>query len=90
MKELGAVVRQCDCLAEDMGKIFDVYWKLATPDSQIPAHWPEAYNTMYNDRNPMVVNFNGTNYNTFLSVSKWYEIIEREKGFCWRFLHGVV
>lgn len=69
VKEMGAIVQQCDCLAEDIGKIFDAYWYLAAPDSQIPAQWPAQYNTMYNMSSPMMVSFNGTKYNTFLSSS---------------------
>ncbi|XP_052768603.1 5'-3' exonuclease PLD3-like [Mya arenaria] len=69
VKEMGATVHQCDCLARDLGKIFDAYWYLATPDSSIPSSWPDSYNTLYNAKNPMVVNFNGTEYNTYLSSS---------------------
>lgn len=66
---MGTIIQDCDCLAADIGKIFDAYWYLATPDSSIPSPWPQEYNTMYNISNPMIVNFNGTSYNTFLSVS---------------------
>ena len=69
VKELGATVQQCGCLAGDLGKIFDAYWYLATPDASVPSVWPSSYNTVYNARNPMPVNFNGTTYNTVLSVS---------------------
>lgn len=69
VKEMGTVVQQCDCLAQDMGKIFDVYWILAQPSSQIPPFWPESFNTLYNASNPMPVTFNGTQYSTYLSSS---------------------
>lgn len=69
VKELGTIIQDCDCLATDIGKIFDAYWFLATPDSQIPSSWPAKYQTIYNITNPMSVNFNGTYYNTFLSSS---------------------
>ncbi|KAL4238595.1 phospholipase D [Mactra antiquata] len=69
VKEMGTIVKQCDCLAQDIGKIFDAYWYLATPTSTFPVTWPSQYNTMYNEQNPMVVNFNGTNYYTFISSS---------------------
>ncbi|XP_053373160.1 5'-3' exonuclease PLD3-like [Mercenaria mercenaria] len=69
VKEMGSIIQNCDCLAGDIGKIFDAYWYLATPESSIPSPWPPQYNTMYNISSPMVVNFNGTKYNTFLSSS---------------------
>lgn len=69
VKELGAVVTNCSCLAGDVGKIFDAYWYLAEPESQIPAKWPEQYNTLYNSDNPMSVQFNGSNDDAFFSSS---------------------
>jgi len=69
VKEMGATVQNCGCLATDLAKIFDAYWYLATPDSSVPTTWPVQYDTLYNSFNPMSVNFNGTNYDTFLSVS---------------------
>lgn len=69
VKEMGATIQQCSCLAADMGKIFDAYWYLAVPDAAVPSKWPNSFNTAYNADNPMVVDFNGSNYQTFLSSS---------------------
>lgn len=69
VKELGAVIRQCSCMAEDIGKIFDAYWYLAVPASKIPPVWPPSYNTQYNNNTPMAVTFNGTNFQSFMSSS---------------------
>ena len=38
----------CSCLADDLGKIFDVYWLLARKDAKIPDPWPKKYETSIN------------------------------------------
>jgi uncharacterized protein YrrD len=48
VKELGLLTTNCSCPANDMSKIFDIYWMLATPSSQIPTHWPDSLDTEYN------------------------------------------
>lgn len=69
VKEMGAVISQCGCMAEDIGKIFDAYWYLAEPTSQIPAVWPDSFNTQYNNNTPMEVTFNGTGFQSYMSSS---------------------
>ncbi|XP_078593857.1 5'-3' exonuclease PLD3-like isoform X1 [Branchiostoma floridae x Branchiostoma japonicum] len=69
VKELGAVVEDCPCLAQDMGKLFSVYWDLGKPGADLPPAWPSAYQTNYNLQTPVQVAFNGTDSNTFLSSS---------------------
>ena len=44
MKELGALVTDCPCLAEDVSKLFDVYWSVGDKSS-LPVKWPEKYAT---------------------------------------------
>lgn len=69
VKELGAVVYDCGCLAEDLGKVFEAYWYLG--DSQvIPSPWPSEYNTPYNKDTPMKVPLNGTDSRVYFSVGK--------------------
>jgi len=41
----------CSVLAKDMSKIFEVYWDLAKPNSQIPDPWPDKYKTTINAGN---------------------------------------
>ncbi|KAJ8280848.1 hypothetical protein GJAV_G00059810 [Gymnothorax javanicus] len=69
VKELGAVVYNCSCLAEDLGKIFKAYWYLGEPGKTIPSHWPSTYSTTFNKDTPMELSFNGTPSSTYLSSS---------------------
>jgi phospholipase D3/4 len=70
VKELGVIAQNCSCLAEDIVKIFEVYWDMGKEGATIPAEWPEAYGTSVNNTSPMLVNLNGEyNMNTYLSSS---------------------
>uniref|UniRef100_A0A8C1BZW3 5'-3' exonuclease PLD3 n=1 Tax=Cyprinus carpio carpio TaxID=630221 RepID=A0A8C1BZW3_CYPCA len=68
VKELGAVVYDCSCLAEDLGKIFEAYWYL-NQTKTVPAHWPKKYSTLYNKDTPMQLSLNGTDTSVYLSSS---------------------
>ena len=70
MKELGAVVYNCSCLAEDLGKIFQAYWYLGEAGKTIPSHWPASYSTSYNKDTPMELSLNDIPSSTYLSVSR--------------------
>ena len=59
-------------MAEDMGKLFDVYWYLATPKATIPSSWPSKFRTDINSNTSMQIQFNGTSATTYLSVSMWH------------------
>ena len=52
VKELGVLVRDCPCLAEDMAKIWRVYWDLGGQES-VPASWPSSYSTHINSASPL-------------------------------------
>lgn len=67
MKELGAVVYNCSCLAADLGKIFEAYWYLGDSQS-IPSPWPTSFNTPYNKDTPLHLPLNNTPSNVYLSV----------------------
>ncbi|KAJ8369302.1 hypothetical protein SKAU_G00093300 [Synaphobranchus kaupii] len=69
VKELGAVVYNCSCLAEDLGKIFQAYWYLGEAGKTIPSHWPANYSTPYNKDTPLELSLNGTPSSTYLSSS---------------------
>ena len=69
VKELGAVIYNCSCLASDMGKLFDVYWYLGAPGAVIPPSWPDTYSTNINGNTSMQIKYNGTSALTYLSVS---------------------
>lgn len=83
VKELGALVTNCSCLAADLKKVFNVYWDMGIPNAVIPPTWPKEYNTRINDSNPLSMLFNGDySMNTFISVcvEKWIRQIEQ--GIC--------
>jgi len=52
VKELGVLVKDCPCLAEDMAKIWHVYWDLGG-QSRIPEVWPDSYSTSINSESPL-------------------------------------
>ncbi|XP_017321207.1 5'-3' exonuclease PLD3 [Ictalurus punctatus] len=68
VKELGAVVYDCKCLADDLGKIFEAYWFLGESKT-IPAPWPSQYATAFNKDTPMQLPINGTDSRVYLSSS---------------------
>lgn len=69
VKEMGAVLYNCPCVAEDILKIFEVYWDLGKEGAVIPPKWPESYSTPFNMLTPMNISLNGMQANTFLSSS---------------------
>ncbi|KAF7666503.1 hypothetical protein LDENG_00106910 [Lucifuga dentata] len=68
VKELGAVVYNCSCLAEDLGKIFEAYWFLGKSQS-IPSPWPSTFSTLYNKDTPLQLPLNNTPSSVYLSSS---------------------
>uniref|UniRef100_A0A8D3D978 5'-3' exonuclease PLD3 n=1 Tax=Scophthalmus maximus TaxID=52904 RepID=A0A8D3D978_SCOMX len=68
VKELGAVVYNCSCLAADLGKIFEAYWFLGESQS-IPSPWPTNFSTLYNKDTPLQVPLNNTPASVYLSSS---------------------
>uniref|UniRef100_K7FML0 5'-3' exonuclease PLD3 n=1 Tax=Pelodiscus sinensis TaxID=13735 RepID=K7FML0_PELSI len=68
VKELGAAVYNCSCLAKDLGKMFEAYWVLGVPDASIPSPWPANYSTPYNKETPLEVQLNGTDARVYLSA----------------------
>lgn len=69
VKELGSAVYNCSCLAQDLEKIFDVYWTLGSANATIPTPWPANFSTAYNKETPMEVALNNTASNVYLSSS---------------------
>lgn len=68
VKELGALVFNCSCLAADLLKIFEAYWFLG--DSQvIPSPWPSRFSTDFNQDSPQDLRFNQTEAKVYLSSS---------------------
>lgn len=69
VKEMGAVFYDCPCIANDILKIFNVYWDLGVDDAVIPPRWPDTYTTEFNMVKPMNVTLNGIQTNSFFSSS---------------------
>ncbi|XP_071079916.1 5'-3' exonuclease PLD3-like [Haliotis cracherodii] len=55
VKELGVLVQNCSCLADDMEKIFQIYWKLALQNATVPASWSRDFSPAFKKGNPDVV-----------------------------------
>ncbi|GFQ94612.1 5'-3' exonuclease PLD3 [Trichonephila clavata] len=69
VKELGIVIYNCSCLALDINKIFEVYWKLGVPNPYIPPEWPADLQTSINKDNPVTVIMNNSQILTYISSS---------------------
>ncbi|XP_048456005.1 5'-3' exonuclease PLD3-like isoform X1 [Rhincodon typus] len=69
VKELGAVIYNCSCLANDFSKIFEAYWSLGLPNATIPSPWPPFYSTNFNKDTPLEVKLNGTAAKIYFSSS---------------------
>uniref|UniRef100_A0A672HYX8 5'-3' exonuclease PLD3 n=1 Tax=Salarias fasciatus TaxID=181472 RepID=A0A672HYX8_SALFA len=68
VKELGAVVYNCSCLAADLSKIFEAYWFLGESQS-IPSPWPSGFATQFNKDTPLQLPLNSTPSSVYLSSS---------------------
>ncbi|CAL4172939.1 unnamed protein product, partial [Meganyctiphanes norvegica] len=69
VKEVGVLISNCSCLAQDMNKIFEVYWQLGKEGAVIPKSWPYNLHTEFNSKNQMKVELNNKMVNTYLSSS---------------------
>ncbi|KAM6111623.1 5'-3' exonuclease PLD3 [Phoenicopterus ruber ruber] len=69
VKELGAAVYNCSCLAKDLGKIFEAYWALGVPGASIPVPWPTNYSTTFNMETPLELKLNDTDAAVYFSSS---------------------
>ncbi|OXU24626.1 hypothetical protein TSAR_006066 [Trichomalopsis sarcophagae] len=68
VKELGLVAYNCSCMANDLAKIFDVYWALGE-NGKVPAAWPKSLGTKINLENPMSYTMGGNKYRSFFGSS---------------------
>lgn len=59
----------CECLAQDAQKLFDVYWYLAGPGASIPSPWPPQFSANFNLTSPASISINGTPALAFWAVS---------------------
>ncbi|XP_049848529.1 5'-3' exonuclease PLD3-like [Schistocerca gregaria] len=54
IKELGILIENCTVFANDLSKIFELYW-LAAENQTLPAVLPDSLKTNFNINNPMVL-----------------------------------
>ncbi|CAN7995409.1 unnamed protein product, partial [Ixodes hexagonus] len=69
VKELGALILDCECLATDLMKVFEVYWILGVPNATVPANWPASLSTQINALTPARLSLNGTQTLAYFSSS---------------------
>ncbi|XP_046910061.2 5'-3' exonuclease PLD3-like [Dermatophagoides farinae] len=71
VKELGIIIQNNPELAEDLLKIFDIYWSMGEQNSVIPMPWPSIYDARYNVTNPYrnQINPDDDEYSIFLTSS---------------------
>ncbi|XP_051901223.1 5'-3' exonuclease PLD3-like isoform X2 [Pristis pectinata] len=67
VKELGVVLSNCSCLAQDMERIFGVYWHLGAEGAAIPRHWPHSYSALSSRQHPLRLTLNGIDARVYLS-----------------------
>ncbi|XP_039290381.1 5'-3' exonuclease PLD3-like isoform X2 [Nilaparvata lugens] len=69
VKEIGIYIKDCPCLAEDIGKIFDVYWMLGEPNAKRPDKWPSHLETNINEDTPLPVKIDNSDAGVFVTSS---------------------
>uniref|UniRef100_A0A914XD81 PLD phosphodiesterase domain-containing protein n=1 Tax=Plectus sambesii TaxID=2011161 RepID=A0A914XD81_9BILA len=70
VKELGVQLTDCTCVAHDLGKVFNVYWKMGAPKAELPSRWPLQWRTEFNADHPLLISLNNLdNHRLFLSSS---------------------
>lgn len=68
VKELGIYVQNCSCLADDISKIFGIYWYLGAK-KKIPSTWPANLTTKFNKDSPMKMIIANSSVNIYASSS---------------------
>ncbi|XP_063002406.1 5'-3' exonuclease PLD3-like isoform X2 [Elgaria multicarinata webbii] len=69
VKELGAVVYNCSCLARDLHRIFAIYRILGEEGASIPAAWPASLAAESSLTRPLKLKLNGTDAELYISSS---------------------
>ncbi|XP_066574950.1 uncharacterized protein pld7 isoform X2 [Amia ocellicauda] len=71
VKELGVLIRNCSCLAQDVSQLFQVYWALGSPEHPpaLPPHWPLHYRALSRAQRPLELRLNGHPATVYLSSS---------------------
>nr|XP_056709438.1 5'-3' exonuclease PLD3-like [Euleptes europaea] len=69
VKELGAVLYNCSCLAQDLGKIFAMYRMLGGEGASIPGAWPASLAAESSLSSPLKLQLNGISAELYISSS---------------------
>ncbi|CAD5223745.1 unnamed protein product [Bursaphelenchus okinawaensis] len=69
VKEMGVLVKNCPCLASDLGNIFETYWKVGIPNAKVPEVWSSEYTSKYNSENPISTKISDDNSLVYLTTS---------------------
>lgn len=69
VKEIGLLGMDCECLAQDAQRLFDVYWYLSSPGATIPDPWPSEFAAMFSMDAPAKINIGANPGTAFWSVS---------------------
>ncbi|XP_048368793.1 5'-3' exonuclease PLD3-like [Sphaerodactylus townsendi] len=69
VKELGAVLYNCSCLAQDLGRIFTMYHMLGGEEASIPAAWPASLAAKSSLNSPLKLQLNGSSAELYISSS---------------------
>ncbi|XP_060936211.1 uncharacterized protein pld7 [Limanda limanda] len=68
VKEVGLLVEDCSCLAQDALRIFGVYWSIGAGQSgSLPRYWPKHLSALSSSQNPLHLKFNGVPAEVYLS-----------------------
>ncbi|XP_069501314.1 5'-3' exonuclease PLD3-like isoform X2 [Ambystoma mexicanum] len=69
VKELGVVLYNCSCLAQDLHKIFEMYRYLGDEGASVPSTWPNEFSAASSHSHPQHVLLNGSDARVYISSS---------------------
>ncbi|RZF40998.1 hypothetical protein LSTR_LSTR006301 [Laodelphax striatellus] len=69
VKEIGIYIKDCPCLVEDIGKIFDAYWMLGEPNAKVPGVSLPHLTTTINENNPLFVKIDNSVAGVYVTSS---------------------
>ncbi|XP_061581851.1 5'-3' exonuclease PLD3 isoform X2 [Cololabis saira] len=67
VREVGLLVEDCSCLAQDASRIFGVYWGIGGVNGSIPPYWPARLSALSSAEEPLQLKLNGVPAQVYLS-----------------------
>ncbi|KAJ8254943.1 hypothetical protein GJAV_G00199150 [Gymnothorax javanicus] len=68
VKEVGVSVGNCSCLAQDVSRVFEVYWYIGSSEGgSLPPYWPARYSALSSSERPLNLKLNGVPARVYLS-----------------------